>query len=98
LRYASFTVARDRVKQVREVAAAMGVSERTVWRWLKAERLQNGEPVEVSDLLDMDPRCGWCGEELPLPPEATIRLRFCCDAHRQAKHRQRKAHRARHSQ
>ena len=66
--------------QVRQVARVRGVSERTVWRWFAAMRASGS-----LQLFERGQLCDWCGSALP--PEATIRRRFCRPACRTAHHR-----------
>jgi hypothetical protein len=58
-----------KTQQLREFAAAYGISERTAWRWYASQ----GDAI--FDLLDEERNCRYCRE--PLPEQATIRRRFC---------------------
>jgi DNA-binding transcriptional regulator YhcF (GntR family) len=77
----------DTIEAVRALAAKHGVSERTAWRWLAQMRL-DGSP----ELLEQKRRrqtCLACGAALP--PEATIRRRYCDGECRISHYRHRKA-------
>jgi ferredoxin len=65
-------------ESVAELAAARGVSERTVWRWVARVRAGEEPPWRRSE-------CDECGG--PLPARATIARRYCTDACRVSAHR-----------
>jgi hypothetical protein len=80
----------DKSAHVWEAAETLGVSERTIWRWLAAGQLD----VDAFG-LDLDAVaervCESCGE--PLPQDATIRRLFCDQTCRVYAHRAKQARR-----
>jgi hypothetical protein len=66
----------EKSAHVQQAAETLGVSERTVWRWLAAGHLAaDAFGLTVDDIAER--ACESCGE--PLPPDATIGRHFCDD-------------------
>lgn len=91
VRYYGWVPRGETVEQVRALAQALGLSERTVYRRFKAMRATEDRDLELlahDAERRLDPRCKRDGKRLP--PGSDIRREHCNDACRQAAFRERR--------